>query len=137
MPGARSQVHANPLFSVVDLHVAHQVRSRRLTLGLTQQQLADQIAVTCPQLHKYERGINRISAGQLHAIALALGSDLAFFFKHLEPERVEPDQQDQQRRLVELMHNVQLISSPEHRQAVCALAKALASLADQQPAEPA
>ena len=32
-------------------------------LGLTQQQLAELIGVTYQQAHKYERGINRVSAG--------------------------------------------------------------------------
>ena len=34
-------------------------------LGLTQQQLAEMIGVTYQQAHKYERGINRVSAGRL------------------------------------------------------------------------
>jgi len=31
-------------------------------------------------MHKYEQGINRIAGGNLHAIAIALGTDVAFFF---------------------------------------------------------
>jgi DNA-binding XRE family transcriptional regulator len=49
----------------VDRHVGARVRERRIMLGLTQQQLADLIGVTYQQAHKYERGINRISAGRL------------------------------------------------------------------------
>ena len=41
-------------------------------LGLTQQQLAEMIGVTYQQAHKYERGINRVSAGRLFEIARAL-----------------------------------------------------------------
>jgi transcriptional regulator with XRE-family HTH domain len=37
-------------------------------LGLTQQQLAEMIGVTYQQAHKYERGINRVSAGRLFEI---------------------------------------------------------------------
>ena len=77
-------------------------------------------------MHKYEKGINRVSAGQLYAIALALGIDVAFFFDDIEPDPIEPGQQDHQRQLVELTNNVQRIGSPEHRQAVCTVARALA-----------
>jgi transcriptional regulator with XRE-family HTH domain len=40
-------------------------------LGLTQQQLAEMIGVTYQQAHKYERGINRVSAGRLFEITTA------------------------------------------------------------------
>src|ERR1700720_2722993 len=56
----------------VDRHVGARVRERRIMLGLTQQQLADLIGVTYQQAHKYERGINRVSAGRLYEIAQVL-----------------------------------------------------------------
>jgi len=43
-------------------------------LGLTQQQLAEMIGVSYQQAHKYERGINRVSAGRLFEIARALSA---------------------------------------------------------------
>src|SRR5215831_7460414 len=56
----------------IDRHVGGRVRERRIMLGLTQQQLADLIGVTYQQAHKYERAINRISAGRLFEIAQVL-----------------------------------------------------------------
>ena len=41
-----------------DNHVGGRIRERRIMVGLTQQQLAEMIGVTCQQAHKYERGIN-------------------------------------------------------------------------------
>jgi transcriptional regulator with XRE-family HTH domain len=38
-------------------------------LGLTQVELAELIGVTFQQMHKYENGINRISAGLRAALA--------------------------------------------------------------------
>ena len=55
--------------SLVDHHVGARIRERRTTLGLSQQQLARMIGVTYQQAHKYERGLNRISAGRLFEIA--------------------------------------------------------------------
>ena len=48
-------------------------------LGLTQQQLADLIGVTYQQAHKYERGINRVSAGRLFEIARVLSVAVLLF----------------------------------------------------------
>ena len=53
----------------IDDHVGARIRERRIMLGLTQQQLAEMIGVTYQQAHKYERGINRVSAGRLFEIA--------------------------------------------------------------------
>src|SRR5437016_3066323 len=51
--------------AAIDDHVGGRIRERRIMLGLTQQQLAEMIGVTYQQAHKYERGINRVSAGRL------------------------------------------------------------------------
>ena len=64
----------------IDRHVGARVRERRIMLGLTQQQLADLIGVTYQQAHKYERAINRISAGRLFEIAQVLGVPVSYFF---------------------------------------------------------
>jgi transcriptional regulator with XRE-family HTH domain len=57
----------------VDRHVGARVREWRLALGLTQQQLAELVGITDQQAHKYEKGVNRISAGRLHRLGQALG----------------------------------------------------------------
>ena len=60
----------------IDDHVGGRIRERRIMLGLTQQQLAEMIGVTYQQAHKYERGINRVSAGRLFEIARALSAPI-------------------------------------------------------------
>ena len=83
----------------VDHHVARRIRERRIMLGLTQQQVAELVGVTYQQVHKYEKGDNRVSAGRLFAIAQALGVGPAHFFEGLEAERpAEP----RERRMTEL-----------------------------------
>src|SRR3954452_18813166 len=71
----------------VDHYVSLRIRQRRIMLGLTQQQMAELIGVTYQQAHKYETGINRISAGRLYQIAQALGVEIGYFFEEVEPER--------------------------------------------------
>ena len=62
----------------VDRYVGSRIRERRVMLGLSQQQMAQLIGVTYQQAHKYERGINRISAGRLFEIARIDLIDLGF-----------------------------------------------------------
>ena len=69
----------------VDRYVSMRIRQRRIMLGLTQQQMAELIGVTYQQAHKYETGINRISAGRLYQIARALGVEISYFFEDVEP----------------------------------------------------
>src|ERR1700681_49195 len=70
--------------AAIDNHVGGRIRDRRIMLGLTQQQLADLIGVTYQQAHKYERGINRVSAGRLFQIARALSVPVGTFFEGIE-----------------------------------------------------
>src|SRR5580704_10388483 len=70
----------------IDRHVGARIRERRIMLGLTQQQLADLIGVTYQQAHKYERGINRVSAGRLFEIAQVLRVPVSYFFDGIEAE---------------------------------------------------
>ena len=122
-------------FSAVDRHVAQRIRMRRQALGMTQYQLAELIGVVSQQVQRYERGASRITAGKLHAIALALGADVAYFFEHLEPTSTTANDQEQWRRLAELTSNVCHIHNHQHRRVVYAMARALASQSNHHAAE--
>jgi len=109
-----------------DRHVGARIRERRIMLGLSQQQMADLIGVTYQQAHKYERGINRISAGRLYEIAQVLGVAVGYFFEGLNSERV-PDMTQRQRMCLELARNFSTINNEKHQEALSQLARALAS----------
>ena len=100
-------------------------------LGLTQQQMAELIGVTYQQAHKYETGINRISAGRLFQIAQALGVEISYFFEDVEPDKdskpKDKELMPQQRMLLELARNFSSINSRKHQDALCNLARVLAS----------
>lgn len=109
----------------VDRHVGAKMRERRIMLGLTQQQLAELIGVTYQQAHKYEKGINRIAAGRLYAVAHVLGVEVGWFFDGIdtgETFRSTP----QQRLLLELARSFVAMPSRRHQEALCSLARALA-----------
>jgi len=102
------------------------IASVRQAAGLTQQQLAEMIGVTYQQAHKYERGINRISAGRLYEIAHVLTVPVNYFFEGIDndPTRaVSP----RERMCLELARNFAQIPNERHQEALGALARVLAA----------
>jgi transcriptional regulator with XRE-family HTH domain len=111
--------------AAIDDHVGARIRERRVMLGLTQQQLAELIGVTYQQAHKYERGINRVSAGRLYEIAGILNVGVGYFYEGLGDEtvrRVTP----RERMTLEVARNFADIADERHQIAVSQLARALA-----------
>ena len=109
----------------IDRHVGARIRERRIMLGLTQQQLADLIGVTYQQAHKYERGINRVSAGRLFEVARVLTVPVAYFFDGLDSD-AEKSKTPRERMCLELARNFSQISNERHQEALSQLARALA-----------
>ena len=70
----------------VDVHVGKRVRHRRWLIGMTQQQLAEQVGIKFQQIQKYETGANRVSASRLWDIAEALDVPVSFFFEGLDEQ---------------------------------------------------
>jgi len=111
--------------AIVD-HVGGRIRERRIMLGLTQEQLAETIGVTYQQAHKYERGINRVSAGRLFEIARALSAPITYFYEGIGeegPRQIMPHQRMQ----LEIARNFAEIRNEKHQEAVSQVARALAS----------
>ncbi len=108
----------------IDKHVGNRIRERRILLGYTQQQMASLIGVTYQQAHKYERGINRISAGRLYSIATALNVPISYFFENLEPTD-GTESSPRQRMCLEMARNFSLIENERYQDALSHLARAL------------
>ena len=70
----------------VDLHVGKRIRQRRWLVGMTQQQLAEQVGIKFQQVQKYETGANRVSASRLWDISEAMDVPVNFFFEGIENE---------------------------------------------------
>ncbi|WP_234841679.1 helix-turn-helix domain-containing protein [Sinorhizobium meliloti] len=56
----------------IDREIGARLRSTRQVLGISQQILAKKIRVSFQQIQKYEKGINRLSAGMLVKICQSL-----------------------------------------------------------------
>jgi transcriptional regulator with XRE-family HTH domain len=111
----------------VDHYVSGRMRERRIMLGLTQQQMAKLIGVTYQQAHKYEKGINRVTAGRLYSIARVLGVEIGYFYEGLQigGGLVPPPGR---RMLLDFARDFLNIPDPRHREAVATLARALAEV---------
>jgi transcriptional regulator with XRE-family HTH domain len=110
----------------IDGHVGARIRERRIMLGLTQQQLADLIGVTYQQAHKYERAINRVSAGRLYEIARVLQVPIEFFYEGLEsPPRAAALDTRREQMMLELARNFSGIRNERHQEAFSQLARVL------------
>ena len=112
--------------AAIDDHVGRRIRERRILLGLTQQELGEMIGVTYQQAHKYERGINRVSAGRLFEIARVLSAPITYFYEGMGqegPRQITPHQ----RMLLEITRNFAEIRNEKHQEAVSHLARVLSS----------
>lgn len=111
---------------MADHHISALIRVRRLMMGLSQQDLAKAIGVTYQQLHKYERGLNRISAGRLFDVAQVLNVDPGWFFEGMASEGSVDEVPSRQRLHLELMRNFMLIRDEKQQDAICTMARTLA-----------
>ena len=94
---------------------------------MTQTNLGDVLGTSHQQIQKYERGINRISAGRLYVLAQALGVAIDYFFEGAGPPAENPPspepmgRSDKQR--FEFANSFMQISSPAARSAVLRLVR--------------
>lgn len=115
----------------VDAHVGERIRERRIALGMAQQALANELGLTFQQVQKYEKGMNRIGAGRLHAIAKTLGVDAGYFFEDLDDgrpaRRPEPEGIFDTREGMRLARAFGAIGSAEARHKLVEIAELLAA----------
>lgn len=111
---------------VRDKQIGARLRERRIAMGLTQQQLAAMIGVTYQQAHKYETGINRISAGRLYDIAQKLKVPVSYF----HDESATEDSRGHSRMRLEIARTVARLQAEESLKLVGDLAQALVGFED-------
>ena len=63
----------------VNKQIGMKVRAIRENRGILQCELAQQVGVLGPQIHKYETGAQRISSGMLYAIGQAMNVETSAF----------------------------------------------------------
>ena len=127
----------------IDQHVGSRVRLRRMLIGMSQEQLGEQLSLTFQQVQKYEKGANRISASKLWQIAKILGVSVQFFYDGFDEEKISLDQSFaeagqagfsgmiQSTEGIHLNRYFSSIADPVLRRAVVELAKNLAARNDE------
>ena len=115
---------------LIDVHVGSRIRVRRLALGMSQSNLGQAIGVTFQQMQKYERGVNRITAGRLFMLAHVLDVPIGYFFDDgLTPragtdgEAVAPHEARVAHESGVLLQLFQRIPDPKLRQHIIALVR--------------
>ena len=117
----------------VDLHVASRLREQRTVLGISQRQLAATLGLTFQQIHKYEQGKSRISAGRLYEFGKVLGVPITFFIEGVAdaltpavPLAIDGHTDELGRReAIELFTAYRAISDPVVRRSLRELTRAL------------
>jgi transcriptional regulator with XRE-family HTH domain len=105
----------------LDVRVGARLRDRRKALSISQKSIGEAVGVSFQQIQKYEKGINRIGAGQLQMIAAMLQVPIAYFFGGDGAARAPGFAEDS------AGHDVlKILKDPEARE----LASAFASVAD-------
>lgn len=109
----------------LERHVGQRIRQRRIMLGLTQQEMARLIGITYQQAHKYERGINRVSAGRLYYISNVLHVDITYFYEDMKDEdTLAPSLRERMR--LDMARNFSRISDLRKQEALAQLTRAIA-----------
>lgn len=106
----------------VDRHVSQRIRERRLVLGMAQQHLAERIGLTFQQIHNYETGISRVSAGILNRMAKALGVEVGHFYEGLGEAN---ELTGRPRAILSLVRDFTNLTDPRQQQALLHLSRAL------------
>ena len=72
----------------VDHFVSKRLKSRRIILGLSQEDLSEAIDVSVHQVQKYEKAMNRISSGKLYSFSKILKVPINYFFDQNEEANI-------------------------------------------------
>lgn len=68
----------------IDVEVGVRIRFRRKFLAMSQTSLATALGITFQQVQNYEKGLSRVSASRLQAIAFTLQVPVSYFFASRE-----------------------------------------------------
>ncbi len=113
----------------VDVHVGRQLRIRRLSLGLSQTEVAKRLGLTFQQIQKNEKGANRIGAGRLYDLAEILDVPVSYFYDGLG-ERPRAPTGTLSAEVLATAALLERVSDPAVRRKLRALIRSLAGARD-------
>jgi transcriptional regulator with XRE-family HTH domain len=112
----------------IDKFVGKKIYSLRMSKGMKMGELACILGISQQQLHKYEKGINRISIGRLIHIAKALEVEVAWLYggNRKFVQGVNADDLKFNPSAFRVAQNFLKIRNKDYQKAVTALVKVLA-----------
>lgn len=117
----------------IDRQVGERLRRRRVSHGITQDEVADILGISYQQVQKYESGANRISAGRLYQMARFLNVDIGQLFDGLdsqielaESHGNEDASTTPNRSVIELVRGFNAIDDAAQRNAILTLVRSMA-----------
>jgi transcriptional regulator with XRE-family HTH domain len=127
----------------IDTQVGIKVKTRRLMLGFSQEDLAKAIGLTFQQVQKYEKGTNRISVSRLVDISRALKVSYDYFLEGIvangskraalrgvsdnKQEALENNDPMTRKDVIELVRAYCSIRTPKLKKQLLEMAKAMAA----------
>lgn len=109
----------------IDRNIGKKIKSRRIFLGMSRQDLAEKMNITQQQIQKYETGINRISASRLLGLAQALNVNVNYFYEDSAAVQTEELNEEGQRMCIEVARNFMRIDNKGFKAAINNLVKTL------------
>ena len=76
--------------NAIDEVVGHNIRIHRMQRGMSQTDLAEQLGVSCQQVQKYEKGINRVGSSRLYRLADVFEVPVVTLYDGADSRRTEP-----------------------------------------------
>lgn len=70
----------------IESHLGNKLKERRQYLKLSQDDVAKKLGITPQQIHKHEKGIDRIPASRLFKLAKLLTVPLGYFYQGLDAQ---------------------------------------------------
>lgn len=123
----------------VDIYVGIRLKQRRVSMGMSQGELAEAVGITFQQVQKYERGANRMSASRLYEFSKVLDVSVGHFFEGIEEEAskthvgfaeetagFEHESKGGSRESLEFIRSFQRIKDPKQRKALSAFVRSIA-----------
>ena len=127
----------------IDQHVGKKLKSRRLMLGMSQQELGEAVDVSIQQIQKYEKATNRVSSGKLYGLSRLLKVPVAYFFDGLDASNSNAMAEEQdlyqltdatynevsEREVLSLVRAFHGVEEPKIRRKIVDLVRSLSSAA--------
>jgi transcriptional regulator with XRE-family HTH domain len=112
-----------------DVAIGERIRTQRIAIGMSQEELGSRLGISFQQIQKYEKGMNRVSAVQLSLISDALGTNAVTLLDGVDGDsksKSTPISRFMSTKVgVDLVEAMLEIKDPSVRQAIVSLAKSL------------